>query len=82
MKSKVKLLASVGVLPVLADFLEDLQDEKSFHRDVKHHVNNLISQIRKLDNYLIGNADLEAIEQQINIQRAFRNWIFKELENE
>lgn len=81
-ETHLKLLGVVGLLPVLADFLEDLQEEKQFNRNVKHHVNNLIAQIRKLDNFVIGSADLEAMEQQIDIQRAFRTWIFKTISDE
>jgi hypothetical protein len=77
MKEETKLLAVVGVLPVIADFLEDLVDSGRFKRDAKVHVSNLIAHIRRLDNKIMTGADLDVVEQQIDVQRAFRQWLLK-----
>lgn len=75
MNQEIKLLASVGLLPVLADFLEDLNEEKAFRTDMKIATQNLITQIRKLDERIMRNASPETSEQQVNIQIAFRQWL-------
>jgi head-tail adaptor len=36
---------------------------------------NLINQIRKLDERVMKNASAETSEQQVNIQIAFRQWL-------
>jgi len=75
MKNEIKLIASIGILPVLADFLEDLNEEKAFRTDMKIATQNLINQIRKLDERVMRNASPETSEQQINIQLSFRQWL-------
>jgi len=75
MNQELKLLASIGILPVLADFLEDLNEDKAFRTDMKMATQNLIGQIRKLDERIMKNASAETSEQQVNIQIAFRQWI-------
>lgn len=75
MNNDLKLITSVAILPVLADFLEDLNDEKTFRTDMKIATQNLIGQIRKLDERIMKNASPETSEQQVNIQIAFRQWI-------
>jgi len=75
MTQELKLLASIGILPVLADFLEDLNEDKAFRTDMKMATQNLIGQIRKLDERIMKNASAETSEQQVNIQIAFRQWI-------
>lgn len=75
MTNEEKLLTVVSVMPVLADFLEDLNDDKFFSTQVKIQAQNLIAQIRKLDERVMKNADIQAIEEQITIQRHFRQWI-------
>lgn len=75
MNQEIKLLASVGLLPVLADFLEDLNEEKAFRTNVKIKAQNLISQIRAFDELIMNTASAEAGEQQVNIQLAFRQWL-------
>ena len=75
MTNEEKLLTIVSVMPVLADFLEDLNDDKFFSTQVKIQAQNLIAQIRKLDERVMKNADIQAIEEQITIQRHFRQWI-------
>jgi len=79
MTTNAKLLASVALAPIVADFLEDAE----LTGLAKMKANMLIKQIRSFDNFIIGNADKEAMEQQIDIQRAFRQWfIFNFSEDE
>jgi len=75
MTNDLKLIASTAILPVLADFLEDLNEDKAFRTDMKIATLNLIGQIRKLDERIMKHASSETSEQQVNIQIAFRQWI-------
>ena len=75
MNQELKLLAAIGIMPVLADFLEDLNEDKAFRTDMKIATLNLIGQIRKLDERIMKNASQETSEQQVNIQIAFRQWL-------
>ena len=75
MNQELKLLAAIGILPVLADFLEDLNEDKAFRTEMKMATQNLINQIRKLDERVMKNASPETSEQQVNIQIAFRQWL-------
>jgi hypothetical protein len=42
---------------------------------VKKHGNAFIDEVRKVDNTIIKDAELEAQSQQVNIQRAFIQWL-------
>ena len=75
LKLETKLLGSIGIMPVLADFLED----QDFNQQMKMVTNDLIASIRRFDNYFMRDADIELIEQQNNINLAFRQWL-KQLE--
>jgi hypothetical protein len=75
MTNDIKLIAATSILPVLADFLEDLNEDKAFRTDMKIATLNLIGQIRKLDERIMKNASNETSEQQVNIQIAFRQWL-------
>jgi len=75
MTNDLKLIASTAILPVLADFLEDLNEDKAFKTDMKMATLNLIGQIRKLDERIMKHASNETTEQQVNIQIAFRQWL-------
>jgi hypothetical protein len=75
MNNEIKLIAAVGILPVLADFLEDLNEDKAFRTDMKIATQNLIGQIRKIDERIMRNASTDTSEQQINIQLSFRQWL-------
>lgn len=77
LKTETKLLGAVGVMPVLADFLED----QDFNQQMKMIANDLIASVRRFDNYFMRDADIELIEQQNNINLAFRQWL-KQLEDE
>lgn len=78
MNSEQKLLAVVALLPVLADLMEDIP----LFRMAKKHGNAFIDETRKVDNIIIHDAELEAQSQQVNIQRAFRQWLEKEFKEE
>ena len=77
LKLETKLLGAVGVMPVLADFLED----QDFNQQMKMIANDLIASVRRFDNYFMRDADIELIDQQIQIQLSFRQWL-KQLEDE
>ena len=77
MKQETKLLGAIGIMPVLADFLED----QEFNQQMKMIANSLIASIRRFDNYFMRDADIELIDQQVNIQIAFRQWL-KSMEND
>ena len=70
MTNEQKLLAS-QLLPVLADFLEDVPMQQL----AKMKRNRLVQEIRSFDAFLMVGADLEAMEQQIELQQAFRQWL-------
>ena len=76
MKLETKLL-STQILPVLADFLED----QNFTQQMKMVSNDLIASIRRFDNYFMRDASIEVIDEQIQVQIAFRQWL-KSMENE
>lgn len=77
MKQETKLLGAIGIMPVLADFLED----QEFNQQMKMVANDLIASIRRFDNYFMRDADIKLIDQQVNIQLAFRQWL-KSMEND
>ena len=77
LKLETKLLGSIGIIPELADFLED----QDFNQQTKMVANGLIASIRRFDNYFMRDADIELIDQQIQIQLAFRQWL-KSMEND
>ena len=70
MTNEQKLLAS-QLLPVLADFLEDVPMQQL----AKMKRNRLVQEIRSFDAFLMVGADLDAMEQQIALQQAFRQWL-------
>ena len=78
MTKQHKLVTLSVILPVLADFIEDLNDQFVFKQDLKRKANILSEEIRKVDNKLLrvedGNSQ-EIFKQQIDLQIEFRNWI-------
>jgi hypothetical protein len=78
MNQEQKLLAVVALLPVMADLIEDV---KIYHQS-KRYANLFINEVRKVDNIIIHNAELEAQSQQVDIQRAFRQWLETEFKEE
>jgi hypothetical protein len=77
MSNEMKLLAIIGLLPVLADFIEDLNDQNLLSRDMKVKLGNIMNQIRVVDKRVMDSADPRVIEEQINMQIAFRQWLTK-----
>ena len=69
-----KLIAVVAILPVMADLMEDI---KLFQLSKKYG-NLFIDEVRKVDNTIIRDAELDAQSQQVNIQRAFVQWLQNE----
>jgi hypothetical protein len=75
-KEKEKqLLVLCGCLPVLADFIEDLNMEYVFSKNIKRKANMLMEEIRLNDERILKNTDSEIHTQQVDIQIAFRQWI-------
>jgi hypothetical protein len=70
-----KLIVLTAILPVLGDYIEDLNDANIFKKNVKRRANMFLDEIRKTDRLIIDNADVEAQNQQIDIQLAFRQWV-------
>jgi len=82
MKREKKLIALAAFLPVLADFIEDLNDQSVFRQGLKNKANMLADEIQKTDR-LVLRIDEEHAEQvfneQVDLQRAFRIWIDKSI---
>jgi hypothetical protein len=70
-----KLLVLCGCLPVLADFIEDLNMEHVFSKNIKRKANMLMNEIRQNDERILKYTDMQTQTQQIDIQIAFRQWI-------
>jgi hypothetical protein len=78
MTKEHKLVALSAVLPVLADFIEDLNDQFVFKQDLKRKANILADEIRKVDYKVLqvyGEKRNEIYEQQVQLQLLFRAWI-------
>ena len=78
MTQEQKLLAVVGILPAVADLIEDVK----LYQLSKKYANMFIDEVRKTDTTVIADAELEARSQQVNIQRAFRQWLETEFVEE
>lgn len=73
-----KLVTLSAVLPVLADFIEDLNDQYVFKQDLKRKANILADEIRKVDYKVLqvyGEKREEIYSQQVDLQLLFRQWI-------
>jgi len=74
-----KLIISTALLPVLADFLEDVP----MNRLAKMRRETVVNSIRAFDRMYTNTEKTEdyneAMEQQNNIQLAFRNWLAESL---
>lgn len=78
MTKEHKLVTLSAVLPVLADFIEDLNDQYVFKQDLKRKANILADEIRKVDYKVLqvyGEKREEIYEQQVQLQLLFRQWI-------
>jgi len=74
-----KLIISTALLPVLADFLEDVP----MNRLAKMRRETVVNSIRAFDRMYTNTEKTEdyneAMEQQNKIQLAFRNWLAESL---
>ena len=78
MTKEQKLVALAAFLPVLADFIEDLNDQSVFRQGLKNKANMLVAEIEKADRSVlrIDEANAEQIfNDQIELQQSFRKWI-------
>ena len=80
MKKEQKLVALCAVLPVLADFIEDLNDNRVFRQGLKNKATMLMKEIEKVDRAVlrIDESNAEQIwNDQIELQQSFRKWILE-----
>jgi hypothetical protein len=70
-----KLIVLTAILPVLGDYIEDLNDSNIFKHNIKRKANMFLDEIRKTDRLIIDSAVSDAMNQQVDIQRAFRQWV-------
>ena len=78
MRVEKKLVALTAFLPVLADFIEDLNNQYVFKQSLKRKANILAEEIQKVDRDIlrIDNENAAKIyDEQIELQILFRNWI-------
>lgn len=78
MTKEHKLVTLSAVLPVLADFIDDLNEQYVFKQDLKRKANILAEEIRKVDYKVLqvyGEKREEIYEQQVQLQLLFRQWI-------
>jgi uncharacterized protein YprB with RNaseH-like and TPR domain len=74
LNNNAKLLISVAILPVIADLLQVV--EHLLTPEIRQqHTKNLIYKIRRFDQRIMNNADPSTVENQIDIQRAARQWM-------
>ena len=77
MTQEQKRIISISLLPVFADMLEDVP----MRQLAKSERNKLIAAIRAFDAFFMNGADANEAEEQVNIQRWFREMLEKELVN-
>lgn len=78
MRPEHKLVALAAVLPVLADWIEDLNDQSVFKQNLKRKANILMQEIRRVDNQVLevyGANREEIYEQQVDLQIKFRQFV-------
>jgi len=75
MTREQKLLALCGVLPVIGDFIEDLNDQGVFKRVIKQKANMLLQEIQRVDATILEGGNMDIFQQQIEIQQSFRQWV-------
>ncbi len=75
MTKEQKLLALCGVLPVLGDFIEDLNDQRVFKQVIKQKANMLLEEIQRTDATILAGCNIDIYQQQIEIQQSFRQWV-------
>jgi hypothetical protein len=83
MKKEKKLVALTAFLPVLADFIEDLNDQYVFKRSLKRKANILAEEIQRVDREILridGENAGKIFDEQIQLQILFRQWIDEVIE--
>jgi hypothetical protein len=78
-----KLVALTAFLPVLADFIEDLNDQYVFKQTLKRKANILADEIQKVDRDILridGENAGKIFDEQIQLQILFRQWIEEVIE--
>lgn len=83
MKKEKKLVALTAFLPVLADFIEDLNDQYVFKQTLKRKANILADEIQKVDRDILridGENAGKIFDEQIQLQILFRKWIEEVIE--
>lgn len=82
MTKEHKLVALCAFLPVMADFIEDLNDQTIFKRTLKQKANILVEEIRRTDAKILQVTEsnsMEIFNQQVELQRLFRQWLQTEI---
>jgi hypothetical protein len=83
MKIEKKLVALTAFLPVLADFIEDLNNQYVFKQSLKRKANILVEEIERVDRDILridGENAGKIFDEQIQLQILFRNWIEEVIE--
>ena len=83
MRTEKKLVALTICLPVLADFIEDLNDQYVFKRSLKRKANMLAEEIQRVDRDILridGENAGKIFDDQIQLQILFRQWIEEVIE--
>jgi hypothetical protein len=83
MKKEKKLVALTCFLPVLADFIEDLNNQYVFKQSLKRKANILADEIQKVDRDILridGENAGKIFDEQIQLQILFRQWIEEVIE--
>ena len=78
MRVEHKLVALCAVLPVLADWIEDLNDQSVFKQDLKRKANMFLQEVRRVDNKVLevyGDNREQIYEQQVDLQIRFRQFV-------
>lgn len=77
MTKQQKLVALCAFLPVLGDFIEDLNDQFVFKQGLKRKANILLEEIQRIDARVLrvdGPNEQAIWNQQIELQQLFRKW--------
>jgi hypothetical protein len=78
MTKEQKLVALCAFLPVMRDFIEDLNDQSVFRQGLKNKANMLLQEIDKVDRAILRIDEQhrdQVFKEQIDLQIAFRQWI-------
>jgi hypothetical protein len=79
MTKEQKLVALCALLPVVGDWIEDLNDQRIFTKLVKQRANMLLTEIRRIDNDVLSTGEQEIFNQQVDLQRAFIQFVSKQI---